>query len=191
MQFLGLDPGGQRAFGWCAMRVDGDGVQITTGIGSGVACIATAASHLDGPPDAVGIDAPLYWVADGDRLADRAIRRAVVAAGGSSGTVNHVNSLRGACVVAGVLAAVAVHRQWPAVRVTECHPKALLRVAPEAGAFVGAHRFGTEHERDAALAAWSAWAVASLRHGWVNWVTREDAPYFPAGFTVEYGFPVC
>lgn len=189
MQFLGIDPGGKHAFGWCVLTVDRQSVRLTTGVGSGVAAIEVAASHLDGPPVAVGIDAPLYWVADGDRVADRAIRRAVRAGGGQSGTVAHLNSLRGACVVVGVMAAVAVHRRWPGARITESHPKALLRLLPDADAFVGAHRFATEHERDAAIGAWSAWAVASERGGWIDWVGTEQAPHFPTGFRVEYRFP--
>ena len=52
-----------------------------------------AAQPTDEVPTAVGIDAPLYWVAAADRKADQQIRKRLCAAGGRSGTVNHVKKL--------------------------------------------------------------------------------------------------
>jgi hypothetical protein len=116
----------------------------------------------------------------------------VVAAGGQSGTVSSVNSLRGACVVQGILTARIAAAKWDNTLITEAHPKALLRLYADAASFVGQHvaATATEHERDAALSAYSAWAAATKRHGWRNIVVDENAPFFPGGNPVTYWFPV-
>ena len=193
--YLGFDPGGINSFGWATLQIEATGAVaglITGVVSTAPDAIYAASKGLDGGvPTAVGIDAPLFWVESGDRRADAAIRKRVVAAGGQSGTVSSVNSLRGACVVQGVLTARLVSSKWESTLITESHPKALLRLYPDAGAFVSAHvpSISTEHERDAVLSAYAAWAAASAWQGWRNLVIDETRPFFPGGDTVQYWFP--
>ena len=166
--YLGFDPGGINSFGWAALQIDSIGAvsRLITGVVSSAPHAIQAASiGLDIVPAAVGIDAPLFWVESGDRRADAAIRKRVVAAGGQSGTVSSVNSLRGACVVQGILTARLVATKWDGTLIAEAHPKALLRLYADATFFVGQHVpvKAAEHERDAALSAYSAWAAATER----------------------------
>jgi len=194
MNLLGLDPGGLNSFGWANLRIGESGtpVALKTGVSSSASAALNEASRADGvAPVAVGIDAPLFWVTEGDRSADARIRRLVCAAGGHSGTVGHVNSLRGACLVQGILAARQVADSWPSATVTEAHPKALLRVHPAASKFLAMHlpNAPTEHERDAALAAFAAWAAAAHFPGWRDLLPEETAPFFPSGHVVSYWFP--
>ena len=113
---------------------------------------------------------PLYWARAGERNADRKIRKGVAKAGGASSTVGHVNSLRGACLVQGVLSAVALAEKWPEIAITESHPKALLAVWPDAAEFVKPFGFSTDHERDAALGAYAAFALSSQWPQWPQWM---------------------
>ncbi|UCV18885.1 DUF429 domain-containing protein [Ferribacterium limneticum] len=194
MNFIGLDPGGQKSFGWATLRIGESGtpVALETGVSSSASNALNEASRSGGAmPIAVGIDAPLFWVMEGDRSADACIRKLVCAAGGHSGTVGHVNSLRGACLVQGILAAHQVANLWPSASVTEAHPKALLRVHPAASDFLELYLPNppTEHERDAALAAFSAWATVAHFSGWRDLLLDETAPFFPSGHVVSYWFP--
>ncbi|MBV5342992.1 hypothetical protein JZU68_05085 [bacterium] len=179
-----------KSFGWAMLCIGNPGATITlkTGVSSNAYSAINEASRSGGKaPTGVGIDAPLFWVTEGDRKADARIRKLVCAAGGHSGTVGHVNSLRGACLVQGILAAHQVSNLWPSAIVTE----ALLRVHPAAGEFLAAHlpNAPSEHERDAALAAFSAWAAAASFSGWQDLMLEESAPFFPSGHTVSYWFP--
>ena len=94
MNLLGLDPGGLNSFGWASLRIGKSGAPtVLTGVSSSASTALSEASRAAGAaPTAVGIDAPLFWVAEGDRKADARIRKLVCAAGGHSGTVGHVNS---------------------------------------------------------------------------------------------------
>ena len=47
----------------------------------------------------------------------------------------------------------------------------------------------TEHERDAALAAFAAWAATANFSGWRDLLPLETAPFFPSGHVVSYWFP--
>lgn len=195
MILFGLDPGGLKNFGWACLSISESGTptELHTGCCSSAPAAIKAATLAAGsaPPVAVGIDAPLFWVAEGDRRSDAAVRKLVCASGGQSGTVGHVNSLRGACLVQGVLAARQIAETWPTAKVTETHPKALLRVHLESGRFLSSYLPAprTEHERDAALAVYAAWAFATEATGWHDLVRTEHDPYFPSGHTVSYWFP--
>jgi len=192
-QFIGIDPGGEDATGWCVLGAEGaKPIEVITGVCTGVSeCFSAVRAHINGEPFSIGIDAPLFWTASGDRLSDRRIRSAVVSAGGKSGTVSHVNSLRGACLVQGVLAAATAANIWPLIKITEAHPKALLRLWPEAGEFVRGYQFRSEHERDAALGAYSALAFFERRQGWIDWASREKDFYVPGAYVPAYWFPEC
>jgi hypothetical protein len=192
MQCVGFDPGGKNAFGWCIVSFDGSSVTCEGGVVSD-ACGALDAAQavLEGPPAAVGIDAPLFWVNDDDRDADRAVRALVRAAGGHNGTVGHVNSLRGACLVQGVLVARKAAECWAGAAITEAHPKALRQVCAKARVFADRPELvGVGHLRDAALAAFAAHALATDAAGWHDLVKREREPFFPSGAPVRYWFPV-
>lgn len=193
MQFLGFDPGGEQAFGWAVFAPGAPpGLQIATGTCSSSADAVAAASRLcKAPPAAVGVDAPLFWCDQGDRRADATVRKMVCANGGSSGTVSHVNSLRGACLVQGVLVARAALAAWPGARLTEAHPKALLRVSSEARSFVEqlASAFANEHERDAALAAFSALQMCEGSSGWTDLTDLDPGAHQPSGVRAAYWFP--
>ncbi len=193
MRFVGFDPGGEKAFGWAVLEATPSGLRLVAGgaVTGAPTALATAAEASGHPPTAIGIDAPLFWVAEGDRNADLQVRTLVCSAGGQSGTVSHVNSLRGACLVQGVLVARLSRERWPEVPVTEAHPKALLRLSAEARAFASRPEVQSigEHGRDAALGAYAAHAMAAQSQGWHNLVTQEHVPYFPGAFSVAYWFP--
>jgi hypothetical protein len=194
MVLLGFDPGGINNFGWATLHVDKVGgiVSLVTGVVSNAPeAISNAAKNTTFAPAGVGIDAPLFWVQEGDRRVDSYLRLRVREAGGHNGTVNSVNSLRGACLVQGIIAARLIATSWPTTLITEAHPKALLRLHAEAEQFITNHlpTINTEHERDAALAAFAAWAAVTLQQSWRNLVLEEVDPFFPSGREVSYWFP--
>lgn len=195
MNLFGFDPGGIKKFGWAVLRVDqtGDQISLATGVTSDVQTSINNAFEAGGKidPTVVGIDSPLFWVEQGDRSVDAYIRKRVCSAGGHPGTVGHVNSLWGACLVQGVLTARRVSMLWPSTKITETHPKALLLVWPELNEFLSAHcpTTITEHERDSIIGAYSAWAMATNNPKWLDLVTMETDPFFPSGKPVSYWFP--
>jgi len=192
MECVGFDPGGKDAFGWCVVSFEGKASVCIGGVASSAAdALAGASSALRAVPAAVGIDAPLFWTAGEDRVADRAVRALVRAAGGHNGTVGHVNSLKGACLVQGILIARMVAERWPGAAITEAHPKALHLVSQAAQKFGARPELaGTgDHLRDAALAAFAAHALATGATGWHDLAALERAPFFPGGAPVRYWFP--
>lgn len=198
-RYLGFDPGGKGNFGWCVLDVEGDELAIFK---SGTC--SSAAEAFDQAekalaltePQAVGIDAPLHWVAQGDRPADKAVRDAVKKFGGQTSSVLSVNSLRGACLAQGVIIARRVRKAWPKCPIAEAHPKALLAVDPDVLDKIRMHKFSLEcegkleHERDAVLAAYSAMCTRTVKAGWES-VRSEDTD--PVELTDEpfplYWFP--
>jgi predicted nuclease with RNAse H fold len=195
---VGLDPGGAKAFGWCVVD---NGPTLPLRIrASGVANDAAAAMYsidqacAGSKLAAAGIDAPMFWTPSGKRQVDVLVRRAICELGASSGTVSHVNSLRGACLVQGMVVAMLLRQRNSKLPVTEAHPKAALWLLGEAtkrrkaarvtaaslsGYFhVGRPKPATEHERDAALAALGAWAMVHRAAGWEN-ISRRDRDALP------------
>lgn len=210
---LGFDPGGADGFGWCILE-NGDAPPLRFVDGGVVdharaAVGAVAASLNEG--DVVcgaGIDAPLFWNSSGDRQADRTVRTAVRRAGAPSpgGTVQAVNSLRGACLTQGVMVASLVREHWHDLSLTEAHPKAYLwavgsaRPGTPAGAISLAalpevqlpptmHAHNTDHERDAAIAAFCAWAMLHDCAGWRDLAVEESDGFFPVSQPLKYWFP--
>ncbi|MDT4862418.1 hypothetical protein FQZ97_970710 [compost metagenome] len=191
--FIGFDPGGEKAFGWAVLRAQG---RVTELVNSGTCSDAKTAfeaakAYATLEPIAIAIDAPLFWVTSGDRKADVCVRKMVCSKGGRSGTVSHVNSLRGACLVQGILVAKIAIASWQDATVTEAHPKALLWVSAAARQFAEsiAKQTSNEHERDAAIAAYTACAFAEKQEGWHDISSLEVNPFFPAGKPVVYWFP--
>lgn len=79
---LGFDPGGVKQFGWCVAQATDDGrLQLcASGVASHAAGAVTAAlgkAEDFGRIGAAAIDSPRFWVADGDRKADKTIRSAM------------------------------------------------------------------------------------------------------------------
>ena len=152
--WVGADPGGINAFGVALVDEAGNTrCKTVSSVDEAVNWICEA-----GTPLGVGIDAPLWWsgAPGGGRRADRRLREAY---GIHPGTVQSVNSLRGAALAGGALLASRVRDAFPGVPITESHPKALLQaLGLEEGAI--AERFGIhnvwgndDHQRDAAIAA--------------------------------------
>ena len=178
--FLGFDPGGIDAFGWCVLYANEckEVEYVAGGICSNAReAINMAEKNTDRPPAGIGIDSPMYWSPAGDRAADRLVRKQVIAADGSSGTVGHVNSLRGACLAQGVMVGCLARQIWDGVPITESHPKALLRVWPDVSSFTSGFALQNDHERDAAIGAYSALAWFSQTHGWRDLRQFEEDPF--------------
>lgn len=193
MNVVGFDPGGKKAFGWAVLAAADAGPSL---IGRGTCdsapmALDAARTASSVTPVVFGVDAPLYWVYSGDRASDRSVRAMVCDAGGSSGTVSHVNSLRGACLVQGILVARLAAEVWPDAAITEAHPKALLVSSGAAREFdrLIAGQVNTEHERDAAIAAFTALALATRLAGWHDLAASESNPFFPGGKRVSYWYP--
>jgi len=208
--YLGFDPGGAGAFGWCLAQ--GTSLPLTVlALGTGnhahdaTDAALKATKQIKAQLTAVGIDAPLFWRPDGDRRVDRWIRQRIVSLGAPSGTVNAVNSLRGACIVQGMMAALILRTRHPGLPVTESHPKAMLWLAcvsnkdnppsritlSELGQyFTGQLDGASDHERDAALGALSAWAMSTNATGWQNLYAQEHDPISPLEPAPGYWMPM-
>lgn len=189
---LGLDPGGKGNFGWCIVRDSNEmpSQPIASGLADNAEMAVTAAVAEipeGGLLIAAGIDAPLFWQKRGSREVDLIVRRAIHLAGSphASGTVQDVNSLRGACIVQGVLSAISLRERFPTIPITEAHPKALLWLLPEAARL----KANSEHERDALLAAVTAWAAYNSLPGWSDIHSAEPDPYSPISQPLHYFMP--
>lgn len=192
---LGFDPGGKRSFGWCVAR-DGPGIPVEV-LNSGICDVAdqaaTAAFEAVPAGEVVvcaGIDAPLVWPQLGSRRADLILRRAIRARGAPSpgGTVQEVNSLRGACLIQGVLAANAIRIRQPDLPISESHPKAMRFLLDEP--LLKAMARHSEHERDAALATLSGWACIHQPPGWSDLFQQGDDGHHPIQRPVSYWMPL-
>jgi hypothetical protein len=118
--WIGVDPGGKDAFGLAILKDDG---RFSTYC---LSCADEAIRYIRERPAGIGIDAPMWWSSgpSGDRLADQWIRKRHKI---HAGTVQAANSLRGAALVQGVLFAERARQLFPAVPITESHPKAVQR----------------------------------------------------------------
>lgn len=206
---FGFDPGGAGDFGWAVLECPADGlprVRVVGDAANAEDAVAAACSWLETGDSltAAGIDSPMYWTPSGDRQAEIVVRDALRARGAPNvgGTVQHPNSLRGACVVQGPTTGILLRRRFPHVQITEAHPKALLWLL---GVATAAHQardvvpndlmpffscsYSSEHQRDAALAAWAAHSMVSRKAGWLNLVDRELEALFIAG-DVGYWLPL-
>lgn len=155
---------------------------------------------------AVGIDAPLFWVPAGDRNADQIVRRAITRLGSHGGTVSSVNSLRGACLIQGMLVAIRCRQEKEGIPITEAHPKALLwllgKATPELHpvniALVDLYEYvvgcavkgATDHERDAVLGAVTAFAMMSRLTGWHDIHALETTSVTPLKPPPGYWMPL-
>ncbi len=206
--YLGLDPGGVTSFAWALLC--GSALPLTV-VATGLVEHAKAAidavdSMLDGLDDdfvltAVGIDAPLFWQSAGDRVVDQIVRSSIKKCGASPSTVNNVNSMPGACVIQGMMAAILLRGTRSDLPLTEAHPKALLWLlgqSPETTSLADLHAYMTlaapqdanEHERDAALGALSAFAMTGHLYGWQDLYPHELDPITPLCPRPGYWMPM-
>lgn len=189
---IGLDPGGNHNFGWC-IAADSETLPLpilATGCANDAHSAVTAAIAAipeKGRPVAAGIDAPLFWSRSGTRNADSLVRAAYANSGAlhSSGTVQNINSLRGACLVQGLLAAIMLREFYPGLPTTEAHPKVLRRLLPVDVDGLAA----TSHERDAILSAIAAWGLFRGLAGWSDLYPLEPQPYSPVSAPLHYFMP--
>jgi hypothetical protein len=210
---LGFDPGGDRrgvgGFGCCVaecaerlpLRIRMSGrAQHAQGAFDAVI------QHVDSSDTVIGagIDAPLFWVFDGNRKVDGLVRGAIRDLGSPGSTVQEVNSLRGACLVQGILVGLLLRSRYPDLPITESHPKALLWMIGEATVlkpakaitltdlhewFLGCSGDETEEERDAALATLGAWAMVHQATGWQDLFRLERRPVLPLAAPISYWMP--
>lgn len=210
MWVAGFDPGGADQFGWAVgQTLAGGRVTVrATGVARGAAdAVDQALSAIPSSSlAAAGIDSPLCWSQTGDRIVDLVVRGRIHALGctTSAGTVQHVNSLRGACLVQGMLTAKLLRDAMPGIRITESHPKALLWLLGVVSAggtttAVGLHDLGdhlafagmepSEHERDAVLGALTAAAMLQQSPGWRDILLDEEAAFCPVP-DISYWMPL-
>lgn len=207
---VGLDPGGRNAFGWCVSE-DTECLPLTIrnhdvanhahGAVEAALGHVRAADRIAG----VGIDSPLFWTPDGDRSVDKLLRQEIRRRGGATSTIMSVNSLQGACLVQGVLAGQLIRRQFPDARITEAHPKALLWLLSLARVGIRVNEVSSsalsklllfdssmisEHERDAALGAVTAWAMLHGPEGWRDIAKDESNAIYPWDAPVAYWMPL-
>jgi predicted nuclease with RNAse H fold len=128
MDWFGADPGGSRngkqCFGVAWLRKNG---MFET---SSTDCAHTAFRWIQKHsvvPLAIGIDCPLWWSSlnGGERHVDVVLRRKYRDSIGQS--VQSLNSLPGAVLVQGMMLAFEAHKHWKDVKITETHPRALLK----------------------------------------------------------------
>ena len=153
--WVGADPGGKGRFGLAFLCKDGR-VECAT-----VSSVDEAMEKIkeNGNPLGLGVDAPMWWSSreGGGRKVDQRLRDAY---GIPPGTVQSVNSLQGAALVGGALLAFRIRQDYPTIRITESHPKALLKACYDDHWEKFANKFKipscswrNEHERDAIVAA--------------------------------------
>ena len=207
--YVGFDPGGIGAFGWAVLSGKAFPLQL---VGCGTADHAQsafeAARRCAGDKfNAVGIDAPLFWNPAGDRYADQIVRTAITKLGSRGGTVGSVNSLRGACLIQGILVAMMCQQMLDqGSHITEAHPKALLWLLgkatrthrPDMIALNDLHDYfvmsGTQgandHERDASLGAISAFAAQTRPSAWQDLFCLDPNPITPLDPSPGYWMPL-
>jgi hypothetical protein len=135
------------------------------------------------------------------------VRSAITELGSPSGTVGAVNSLRGACLIQGILVAMMCQQEPDRrIPITESHPKALLwlvrKATPERRPadvvlsnlneyVVGNNLQGArDDERDAALGAVAAFAMVSRLGGWRDPYALESNPITPLRPPPGYWMPL-
>ena len=212
--FLGFDPGGRKdkktkepRFGWSICK-DGPGKPQLLCSGTAGYAQEVFQRVLDNLPKdacvrASGIDAPMFWAYTWDRKADLAIRQKLRCKGDQKTSVQHINSLAGACLAQGVLLAELLHQEFGAP-ITEAHPKALLTLLGTSRANMGKLVQGAqgiqgpdkEDREDAVLAAYAAWSMHEQLPDWKDLLEKEDPkPFFPfqkdsSAMDIRYWMPI-
>jgi predicted nuclease with RNAse H fold len=154
MAYYGFDPGGENSFGVAVIQENGHSKCYT------VSSALQAFQKIEARPIGVGIDAPLWWSKSvgGGRYCDEWIRKTY---GIPAGSVQSVNSLRGAAIAQGLLLGDMITKSYPGCMLTESNPKAVV-IAMDVGfddflrMNVRTANYTNDHERDALVAALSA-----------------------------------
>jgi len=157
--WIGADPGGKGQFGIAVLT--GEEPPQTALADCADEAVLFIHEHINQAPAGVGVDAPLWWSSgqSSDRLADRWLRQRYSLSGGE---VQTANSLTGAALVQAAMFILRIREVYPGVRVTESHPKALLKsVYGNSWDVFSAHFHingprPIEHTRDAIIAAVAA-----------------------------------
>jgi hypothetical protein len=75
--FIGIDPGGVKAFGWCVMDASLPGLSVSRIVTGTCSSISEAIPEIERicetQPIGAGIDAPLYWAQAGERKSDQMV----------------------------------------------------------------------------------------------------------------------
>ena len=161
--WVGADPGGAEKFGIALLFEDGRFSAESVSCADEAVEVVLRSSIS---PEGAGIDAPMWWSGgrSGDRTADQWLRKRH---GIAAGTVQATNSLRGAALVQGALFAERLRRHFPALPITESHPKALLIALGLAtdgrsqwrefcARYSVRGEYASEHDRDAVIGAVAA-----------------------------------
>jgi hypothetical protein len=190
--YLGFDPGGQDGFG--VALIDANGTRTATVSSVAEAMEWTVAACGSTVPAGGGIDSLLHWCdgPGGWRPADRELRDAYPAAKSS---VLSPNGLYGAMSVGGMALAMRLREKWPAIPLTETHPKLLAyalrqerhRDAAPSEAIVwfarhtglGLSAIDGGHELDAVISAWAA--REGFSRNWTDIITHSPSLLMPAG----------
>ena len=201
---LGFDPGGktEKKFGWSVCCTDGSNLLtvLKTGLGGDaedvIGKVRMAMESLGLSREkvlAVGIDAPMFWGKGGNRQVECIIREALKKKGISSRSVQEVNSLQGVCLVQGLVLANRLYAMYKP-KITETHPKVLLCLLAELKQDGYLNQLiegpGSEHERDAVISAYAAWAMLNGFGGWRDLYLDEPDPVLPFGTPVSYWMPL-
>ena len=202
---LGFDPGGRGNFGWSVCQTDGSSLPtvLKTGLASdaegAIDQVQQVMEWLD--PSmlkvlAAGIDAPMFWSGKGNRKIDDIISKEIKkgsSAGKGKPRVLAVNSLWGSVVVQGLLLANRLYQMYEP-KITETHPKALLYLLGELKQDGEMNQLiaglGSEHERDAVVSAYAAWAMLDGFGGWRDIYLDEPDPVLPFDIPVSYWMPI-
>jgi hypothetical protein len=113
--------------------------------------------------------------------------------------------MRGACLIQGMMTAMILRKQTPKMPITESHPKALLwllniaTVGNPTSAIalanlnqlvVGDVSGASDHERDAALGAFTAFSMTTALPGWQDLYRKEPNVISPLDPPPGYWLPV-
>ena len=218
--FLGFDPGGKDAFGWCVCQSRaGEFALVDTDVASYADEAVKQVLNSESLPTnyrvlAVGIDSPMFWNITGEkRKVDGKIREAVRRARviqrqreqeiGRFPRLMEVNSLPGAVLVQGILLGASLYQRFRAP-ITEAYPGALRclleachdnkSLPPE----LEDHKAKLKrspidkdnHEWDALAAAYAAWCMHRQAPGWRDLFSEEPDPVLPLGTPVSYWMPI-
>lgn len=151
MTYLGFDPGGMNNFGVACISPNGNALCKT------VSSAQEAVEAFDVTPIGIGVDAPLWWSIEpgGGRTCDQWIRTTYSI---PSGSVQSVNSLRGAAIAQGLLISDMISKGFPDCIISESNPKAVIQALnTDFDEFLEenltSHAYKNEHERDALVCA--------------------------------------
>ena len=125
--WIGADPGGAGKFGVAVL--DSDGSATTALVDCTDEAFAYVLEHIrEESPQAVGIDAPLWWSSgrSGSRSADLRLKNQYP---NRASSVQAINSLWGSVLIQGVLFAHLLRARFPKIGLTEAHPKLVLAAA--------------------------------------------------------------